>query len=334
MVKNTAEIVYAVGVTNSTEKLRLIEIPRREVGETDVRIKIQYTGICHSDLHFICQEWGPLEFPAVAGQEIVGIVTNVGSGVSKHKIGDAVGVGCSVDSCRICTNCSRYAEPYCKNRVVETYHSPTDDAVGHTLGGYSQAIVVDEEFVLSIPKNLDLAGNHVAVLGLGGLGHMGLLLSNNAISKKKKFPPILNSCQACSGSAQKSQSSRSSGRTEDAYKLGASNVIITSDTAAFQAATDTVDYILDTVSAKHDIDALITLLKTDGKLVEVLLVEIKETQEMLDFCGKHGITSAIELISVNKTEQTFERILKSDVKFRFVLDIAGTLNKDTVIEEI
>ncbi|KAJ3126330.1 hypothetical protein HK100_010315 [Physocladia obscura] len=353
------ETVSALGINVDKEKTHVIEITRREVGVKDVRVQIQYCGICHSDLHFLRQEWGSTKLPAVPGHEIVGIVTNIGSEVSKYKIGDTVGVGCFVDSCRTCDYCSQDSVPYCKEGATATYGSDINDTVGHTLGGYSEAIVVDESFVLSIPKNLDYAavapllcagitvwspmkhygvkaGSHVAILGLGGLGHMAVKL---AVALGAKVTVL----------------SRSSGRIEDAYRLGASNVVITSDKEAFAAAANTVDFIIDTVSADHDVNSLTNLLKPDGTIILLgaspsltispfslimkriklggsLVGGIKETQELLDFCGKHNITSDIELVGVEKIEKAFERILKSDVKFRFVLDIAGTLNKNVIVE--
>ncbi|KAJ3085305.1 hypothetical protein HK100_009093 [Physocladia obscura] len=354
----TGEKVYAIGTTEARQKLHLIEIPRRKVGAKDVRIKIEYAGVCHSDLHFNRQEWGTTGMPNVPGHEIVGFVTDVGAQVTKFKTGDTVGVGVFVDSCRKCDECTRDLVPYCAKGVIQTYGSPVNDEIGHTLGGYSEAIVVDEAYVLSIPKNLDLAaaapllcagitvwspmkhfgvkaGDHVGVLGLGGLGHMAVKL---AVALGAKVTVL----------------SRSTGKSDDAYRLGASKVLITSDKHAFAAANRTFDFIIDTVSAPHDLNEISTLLRTDGTIVLLgvipnldispatmifkrikiagsLVGGLTETQEMLDFCGKHNITSDIELVSVNQTEQAWERMLKSDVKFRFVLDIAGTLNKNAIV---
>ncbi|KAJ3120417.1 hypothetical protein HK100_012799 [Physocladia obscura] len=354
------EQVYAIGITEAHQKMHLIEIPLRPVGAHDVHIKIQYCGICHSDLHHVKQEWGLTKFPAVPGHEIVGTVSAVGSEVSKYKIGDSVGVGCIVNSCRTCEECSNHSEQYCNNGMTGTYGAPSQDPLGHTCGGYAEAIVVDENYVLSIPANLDLAaaapllcagitvwspmkyygvktGDSVAVLGLGGLGHMAV-----------KFAAALG--------AKVTVLSRSAGKTDDAYRLGATNVLITSDKAAVAAARKSFNFIIDTVSAEHDLNAMTSLLKTNGSLILVgaspqplglspfalipkrikiggsMVGGIKETQDMLDFCGTHNITSDIELIGVDKTETAYERVLKSDVKFRFVLDIAGSLNKDVVVE--
>ncbi|KAJ3112397.1 hypothetical protein HK100_002350 [Physocladia obscura] len=354
----TGEKVCAIGTTETDQKLRLIEIPRRKVGTKDVRIQIQYAGICHSDLHSSRQEWGKTQMPNVPGHEIVGFVTAVGSQVSKFKVGDIAGVGNFVNSCGSCNECSHDMVQYCVEGVVFTYGSPVNDEVGHTLGGYSEAIVVNEDYVFSIPKNLSLAGvapllcagitvwspmkhfgvktgDHVGVLGLGGLGHMAVKL---AVALGAKVTVL----------------SHSSKKSDDAYRLGASNFIVTSDTKALSAADRTLDLVIDTVWAPHDLNGISKLLQTDGTIVILgmgktleispttmvfkrikvagsLVGGLKETQEMLDFCGKHNITSDIELVSVNQTEKAWDRMLKSDVKFRFVLDIAGTLNKEAIV---
>ncbi|KAJ3297330.1 hypothetical protein HDU79_003945 [Rhizoclosmatium sp. JEL0117] len=356
----SASTVFAIGVTEETKNLHLIEIPRRAVGPNDVHIDIEYCGMCHSDVHHCRQEWGETKKPSVPGHEIVGRVTAVGSAVTKFKIGDAAGVGCFVDSCRTCAECKDDLIQYCEKGVIGTYGSKTAEAPGHTLGGYSQAIVVDQDYVLRIPDNLDLAaaapllcagitvwspmkhygvkaGSKVAVLGLGGLGHM-------AVKFAKAF------------GAHVTVLSRSPSKSKEAFDLGAENVLITSDDAAFKAAARSFDFIVDTVSAEHDLAAYLSLLKTDGthiivggspvpfdlpafalimKRIKVggsLVGGIKETQEMLDFCGQTGIVSEIELVKAGYAEKAWERMLKSDVKFRFVLDIKGSLNKETVVD--
>jgi len=363
------ENVYAIGGTEESGVLSLVEIPRRGLGDKDVHIKVEYCGVCHSDLHTVRGEWGPVKFPCVPGHEIVGLVDAVGAGVTKFKVGDKVGVGCFVDSCRTCPECKEGIDQYCSGGKLDdgtpahkmTYGTPVSDGTSHTYGGYSQAVVVDENYVLSVPDNLDLAatapllcagittysplkfygakaGDKVAVLGLGGLGHMGV-----------KFAAAMG-CEV-------TVLSRSEGKREMALKMGAKDVLITTDEAAFKAAARTFDIILDTVSAFHDINAYCSLLRTNGTLIVVggvpkplelrtfaliprrikiggsMIGGIKETQEMLDFCGEHNIVSEIELIDASYANKAYERMLKSDVKFRFVLDIAKTLNKDVVVDK-
>ncbi|KAJ3020150.1 UNVERIFIED_CONTAM: hypothetical protein HDU68_010324 [Siphonaria sp. JEL0065] len=341
MSQQTFNQVYAIGVTEEKKQLHLLQIPRRSVGPNDVYISIEYCGICHSDLHHCRQEWGETKKPSVPGHEIIGTVTQVGANVTKFKTGDVAGVGCFVDSCRSCIECSDELIQYCVNGTKGTYGSPLTDGTSHTMGGYSQAIVVDENYVLRIPGNLDKAaaapllcagitvwspikhygvkkGDAVAVLGLGGLGHMAVKLASAL-------------------GANVTVLSRSPSKSDDAIKLGAKNVLITSDAAAFKAATRTFDFIIDTVSAKHDLPAYLNLLpfsliprriKVGGSLVG----GIKETQEMLDFCSEHGIVSDVEVIKVSYAEKAWERMLASDVKFRFVIDIANSLDDKTVVE--
>ncbi|KAJ3058594.1 hypothetical protein HDU98_005305 [Podochytrium sp. JEL0797] len=356
------EQVFALGVTDSNPKLALLQIPRRALRANDVHIKIDFCGMCHSDLHHARGEWGVAKKPAVPGHEIVGHVTAVGGAVTKFKVGATVGVGCFVDSCRNCGECKDALIQYCANGVTGTYGDKTKagDAVAHTIGGYSQAIVVDENYVLSIPSNLSKAaaapllcagitvwspmkhygvkaGSRVAVLGLGGLGHMAV-----------KFAAAMG--------AHVTVLSRSVSKSAEAIALGAEKILITSDAAAMKAAARSFDFIVDTVSAQHDLASYLALLGTDGTHILVggspdpfvlpafsliprrikiggsLVGGIKETQEMLDFCGEHNITSDIELVGANYAEKAWERMLKSDVKFRFVLDINASLNKDTVVE--
>jgi uncharacterized zinc-type alcohol dehydrogenase-like protein len=357
--------ILAIGATEDSGLLHTLEIERRPVGGDDVQIKVKYCGMCHSDLHHGKGEWGPATRPAVPGHEIVGQVVSVGNNVQKFKKGDIVGVGCFVNSCRKCPECTKDLVQYCSGPrykgtgPVNTYGHP-DEHEGHTKGnynlisgGYSQSIVVTQDFVLRIPSNLDLAGvapllcagittwsplvhygvkkgDSVAVLGLGGLGHMGV-----------KFAHAMG-CKV-------TVLSRSKSKEEEALDLGADKVLITTNESEFKAASRSFDFILDTVSAKHDLNAYCGLLKTDGTLIIVggvpeplalstfsliprrlkiggsLVGGIKETQEMLDFCGKHNITSDIELVSCDYANKAWERMLKSDVKFRFVLDIEKTL---------
>lgn len=320
---------------------------RRTPGPKDVAIDIEFCGICHSDIHTARSEWGPAKYPCIPGHEIVGKVRAIGNEVKKFKLGDTVGVGCMVGSCRECKSCKEGLEQYCDQGMVGTYDAslPNGD---YTKGGYSTHIVVDEYFVLNIPKNLNLAaaapllcagittysplkhvgvkkGDRVAILGLGGLGHMGVKL-------------------AASFGAEVTVLSRSPNKKDDAKKLGAHNFVLTSDKNAVAQHTKYFDYILDTVSAPHDLGQAFGMIKREGTLIMVgasdkpiplspfglimnrrnmmgsLIGGIPETQEMLDHCGKHNIVCDIELIHPEKINEAYERTLKSDVKYRFVID--------------
>jgi len=325
-------------------------IVRREPTATDVQIQIQYCGVCHSDLHFARNEWGFTQYPAVPGHEIVGKVTAVGSGVKKFKVGDTVGVGCLVDSCRTCPDCRDGLEQFCTNMVM-TYGSMDKHLNAPTLGGYAQSIVVTEDFVLRMPANLNLAaaapllcagittysplkhwkvgpGQKVGIVGLGGLGHMGV-----------KFARAFG--------AQVVLFTTSPNKVADGKRLGAHEVVISKDEAQMAAHANSFDFILDAVSATHDLNAYFNLLKRDGNLTLVgapekplpvaafplifrrrsfsgsLIGGLTETQEMLDFCGKHNITCDIEMIRMDEINTAYERMLKSDVKYRFVIDMAS-----------
>ena len=325
---------------------------RRDPGADDVEIKIRYCGVCHSDLHQARNEWANTVYPCVPGHEIVGEVTRVGKNVTAFKVGDLAGVGCMVDSCRTCEACKSGQENYCKPGFTATYNSPDAKSEGgHTFGGYSSHIVVDRAFCLHIPKSLDLAGvapllcagittysplrhwgvkkgDKVGIVGLGGLGHMGLKLAHAMGAKVTLF-------------------TTSPGKEEDARRLGADNVVISKDEKAMAGQAESFDFILDTVAAQHDINAYLACLKQDKTLVQVgapekplevnvfsviwrrrsfagsLIGGIKETQEMLDFCAEHGITADIEMIKMDQIEAAYERMLKSDVKYRFVIDMAS-----------
>ena len=325
---------------------------RRDPGADDIEIKIRYCGVCHSDLHQARDEWANTVFPCVPGHEIVGEVTRVGKNVTAFKVGDLAGVGCMVDSCRTCDACKSGQENYCKPGFTATYNSPDAKSEGgHTFGGYSSHIVVDRAFCLHIPKTLDLAGvapllcagvttysplrhwgvtkgDKVGIVGLGGLGHMGLKLAHAMGARVTLF-------------------TTSPGKEEDARRLGADNVVISKDETAMAAEAESFDFILDTVAAQHDINAYLACLKQDRTLVQVgapekpldvnvfsviwrrrsfagsLIGGIKETQEMLDFCAEHGITADIEMIKMDRIETAYERMLKSDVKYRFVIDMAS-----------
>ena len=323
---------------------------RRDPGARDIEIKIRYCGVCHSDLHTARNEWGNTVFPCVPGHEIVGTVTRVGSEVKGFKAGDVAGVGCLVDSCRTCSNCKDGLEQYCENGFTGTYNGPDKHLGGMTMGGYSSHIVVDQDFVLHIPKNLDLAavapllcagittysplrhwkvgpGQKVGIVGLGGLGHMGVKIAHAMGAYVVLF-------------------TTSPGKAEDARRLGADEVVISRDGDAMAKHAQSFDFILDTVAAQHDIDVLLGLLKRDGTMTQVgapekplsvmafsvifkrrnfagsLIGGLPETQEMLDFCAEHNIVSDIEIIPIQKIEEAYERMLKSDVKYRFVIDMA------------
>ncbi|XZN98935.1 MAG: NAD(P)-dependent alcohol dehydrogenase [Microcoleus sp.] len=340
----------AYAAQSATNPLAPFNFQRRDVGKHDVAIEILYCGVCHSDLHTVRNEWQNTTYPCVPGHEIVGRVVKVGAHVKKFKEGDTAGVGCMVDSCRTCANCEEDLEQFCDN-VTFTYNSPDKHLGGMTFGGYSDSIVVDEAFVLQVPKNLNLAGvapllcagittysplhrhnvtkgQKVGVVGLGGLGHMGVKLAKALGAHVVVF-------------------TTSSNKVEDALRLGADEVVNSKNADEMKKHLNSFHFILDTVSAQHDINAYLLLLKRDGNLTQVgvpaeplslnvstlifgrrtlggsLIGGIKETQEMLDFCGKHNITSDIELIPIQKINEAYDRLVKSDVKYRFVIDMAS-----------
>lgn len=344
----------AYSVESAKAPFKPTTIARREVTDRDVRIEILFCGICHSDVHQARDEWNsvmPTVYPCVPGHEIVGRVTAVGKGVTKFKAGDRVGVGCMVDSDHSCPNCKAHLEQFCPNMVF-TYNSPDKHgAAPVTYGGYSESIVVDERFVLRIPENLELSatapllcagittysplkrakvgpGKKVGIVGLGGLGHMGVKIAKAMGAKVVVF-------------------STSPSKVEDAKRLGADDVILSKDPKAMQAQAGTFDFILDCVSAKHDINAYLNMLGLDGELTLVgapeeplevsafallfgrkrlsgsMIGGIAETQEMLDFCGKHNITADVEVIRPDQINDSYERLLKGDVKYRFSIDMAS-----------
>lgn len=348
MIKTTA---YAA--QSATSPVAPFSISRRDPGPQDVQLDILYCGVCHSDLHTARNEWQNTTFPAVPGHEIVGRVAKVGKEVKKFKEGDIAAVGCLVGSDRTCPSCRAGLEQYCDTGFIGTYNSPDPVLGGMTYGGYSKTIVVDEYFVLRVPDQRNLAavapllcagittysplrhwkvgkGQKVGVVGLGGLGHMGLKLANAMGARVVLF-------------------TTSPGKTEDARRLGAHEVIISRNTAEMEKHLNSFDFILDTVSAQHDPNPYLNLLKTDATMVQVggppeplplavfsvifkrrsfagsLIGGIPETQEMLDFCAEHGIVSDIEMIPMAKINEAYERMLRSDVKYRFVIDIAKTL---------
>lgn len=324
---------------------------RRDPREHDVVIEILYCGVCHSDLHTVRDEWGKGSYPIVPGHEIVGRVLAVGSAVSKFKPGDLAGVGCMVDSCRECANCKEDLEQFCLKGATFTYAGKDRHDGSPTQGGYSSHIVVDEAFTLHIPENLELAavapllcagittysplkhwkvgkGSKVGVIGLGGLGHMALKLAH-------------------AFGAQVVQFTTSESKRADALRLGADEVVLSNDEAQMQQHVGSFDFILDTVSAPHDLNVFLQMLKRDGSMVLVgvpdspptvaagslifgrkalagsLIGGIAETQEMLDFCAKHDIVADIEKIRIQDINGAYERMLKSDVKYRFVIDMAS-----------
>ncbi|HQN10176.1 MAG TPA: NAD(P)-dependent alcohol dehydrogenase, partial [Thermoanaerobaculia bacterium] len=332
--------------------LERMEIDRRDPGPKDVRIDVLYCGICHSDLHTARNEWHGTTYPCIPGHEIVGRVAAVGSEVKGFKVGDMAGVGCLVDSCRSCSECKDDLEQFCAKGAIFTYNSPDAHLGGMTYGGYTNVIVVDEAFVLKVPAGLDPAGaapllcagvttysplrhwgagpgKKVGVVGLGGLGHMAVKLAHAMGAHVVLF-------------------TTSAGKTADAKRLGADEVVLSKDPEAMKAHAGTFHFILDTVAASHDLDAYTTLLRRDGTLCLVgapeyphpsptvfnlifgrksiagsLIGGIKETQEMLDFCAAKGLTADIETIPVQKVNEAYERMLKSDVKYRFVIDMAS-----------
>ena len=335
---------------SSTDPVQPWNFERREPGPHDVEFDIQFCGVCHSDIHQIRNEWGNSVFPMVPGHEIVGRVTRVGSHVKKFKAGDIAGVGCLVDSCRECENCTEGLEQYCINGATGTYNSKERDGVTPTYGGYSDHIVVHEDFVLHVSDKLNLAavapllcagittysplrhwkvgkGHKVAVLGLGGLGHMAV-----------KF--------AASFGAEVTVLSTSPNKEADAKKLGAHKFVVTKDPEQLKAVKGYFNFIIDTVSAEHDLNVYLGLLKTDGAHICVgapptpSMVStfsliggrktlagsgiggLPETQEMLDYCAEHNIVSDIEMIDIKNINEAYERMMKSDVKYRFVIDMA------------
>ncbi len=341
----------AYAAQNAHGVLSAWDLDRREPGPKDIQIEILYCGVCHSDLHQIRNEWGNSIFPMVPGHEIVGRITKVGSGVKKFKAGELAGVGCLVDSCRICENCKEGLEQYCLNGSSPTYNGTEQDKKTPTYGGYSKMIVAHEDFVLHISDKLPLQnvapllcagittysplrhwkvgkGHKLAVLGLGGLGHMAV-----------KF--------GVSFGAEVTMLSSSPSKKEDAHKLGAHRFILTKDPEQLKQVQGYFDFIIDTVSAPHDYNLYLGLLKTNGvqicvgapptpaeiigfnlilgrkSLAGSLIGGLPETQEMLDYCAKHQIVSDIELINIQDVQTSYERMLKGDVKYRFVIDLTS-----------
>ncbi|MFI3138140.1 MAG: NAD(P)-dependent alcohol dehydrogenase [Methylococcaceae bacterium] len=342
---------------NNHSPLVPFSFERRDPGANDIQIEILFCGVCHSDVHQVRNEWGNSSYPMVPGHEIIGNVTALGSTVTGFNVGDRVGVGCLVDACRVCEDCADNLEQFC-NAATFTYNAPDKISGGSTYGGYSAQVVVDQHFVLHVSDKLDPAaaapllcagittysplkhwkvgkGDKVGIVGLGGLGHMGVKFARAMGAEVVLF-------------------TRSAGKSADAIRLGAHEVVISSDRDAMQKHCGSFDFILNTVAAPHNLDSFTELLKRDGTLCLVgvpdtphpspavgnlifkrrqiagsLIGGIKETQEMLDFCAEHSIVSDIEIIPIQQINQAYERMVNSDVKYRFVIDLA-TLNADDV----
>lgn len=341
--------IKAYSAKESGADLKPFEIERRALKDTDVKIDILFCGVCHSDLHQVQNDWKNSKYPVVPGHEIIGKVLEVGDKVSNFKEGDMVGVGCMVDSCHECSACKDDMEQFCEKGATFTYNSPDKHLGGHTFGGYSESVVVDEQFVLTVPGNLKpeaaapllcagittyspLAhwgvkeGDKVGVIGLGGLGHMGIKFANAMGAKVVMI-------------------TTSPGKSEDAEKLGADEVIISKEEDQMKKHRGTFDFLLNTIPVGHDANPYLQLLKRDATMVLVGAVEplkavngsnlimgrkkmagsliggIKETQEMLDFCGEHDVVSEIELIKIQDINTAYDRLQKSDVKYRFVIDM-------------
>lgn len=347
----TTTTTHAYAAASATALLAPHSIERRTPGSKDVAIAIDFCGVCHSDLHFARGEWGPVPYPAVVGHEIVGRVTAVGAEVSRYKVGDTVGVGCLVDSCRSCSSCEEHLENYCTGGNVQTYGGTDKVLGGPTHGGYSKAIVVDQDFVLRIPGNLAPAGvapllcagittysplrhwkvgpgSKVGVVGLGGLGHMAVKL-------------------AVAMGAEVTVFTTSAGKVAAGKALGAHHVVVSSNADEMGRLAGPLSFILNTVAAPHSLDPLMACLGRDGtmcllgapstphpspaifpfifgrkSLAGSLIGWLQETQEMLDFCGTHGITADIEMIAMEGINTAYERMLKGDVKYRFVIDMS------------
>lgn len=335
---------------SATDDLNPFNFERRDPTPRDVHIEIQYCGVCHSDIHQVRNEWGGTKYPIVPGHEIVGRVTRVGDAVTKFQAGELVGVGCLVDSCRECDNCQKGLEQFCRNGMVGTYNAPDRHTGGVTYGGYSNQIVVDEDFVLRVSDKLPLAGvapllcagittysplrhwgvgngHKVAVVGLGGLGHMAVKL-------------------AASFGAEVTMLSTSPSKEKDAKHLGAHHFALTKDPQQVAALAGKFNFIIDTVSAEHDYNTYLAMMDTDGVMICVgapptpsqlmafsliggrrslagsLIGGLPETQEMLDYCAEHNIMSDVEVIRMDYINEAYERMLKGDVKYRFVIDMA------------
>jgi uncharacterized zinc-type alcohol dehydrogenase-like protein len=341
--------VSGYAAQNAKSALAPFKFNRRDPGPKDIQIDILFCGVCHSDLHTVRNEWTNTVYPVVPGHEIVGRITKVGAQVKKFKEGELAAVGCMVDSCRTCESCKEGLEQYCEVGFIGTYNAPDKHLGGMTYGGYSKSIVVDEAFVLTVPKNLELSGvapllcagittysplhhwkvgpgQKVGIVGLGGLGHMGVKIAHALGAHVVLF-------------------TTSPGKKDDARRLGADEVVVSRSQIEMDKHLNSFHFILDTVSAAHDVNPYLTLLRRDGTLTLVgapekdptvtpfnlimkrrqfagsLIGGIKETQEMLDFCAERNIVSDVEVIPIQKINDAYERMLRSDVKYRFVIDM-------------
>lgn len=346
--------VKAYAAQSATSHLEPLNIERRDITEDDVEIEILYCGICHSDIHTVRNDWKNAKYPSVPGHEIVGRVTKTGNKANNFVKGQLVGVGCMVDSCQHCSACEENLEQYCENGATFTYNSKDKHLGGHTFGGYSEKIVVDRKFVLKVPENLDIKavapllcagittwsplkhwkvkkGDKVGVIGLGGLGHMGVKLAHAL-------------------GAQVVMITTSPSKKDDAQELGAHEVLISKDPDQMAEHAGSFDFLLNTIPVGHDMNPYIALLKRDATMVLVGAIEpldpihggaliggrkriagsviggIKETQEMLDFCGEHNIVSDVEMIDMQNVNEAYERVIKADVKYRFVIDMKSLKN--------
>lgn len=353
MDKELPMAIKAYGANAGDKPLEPMIIDRRAPGPHDVQIDIAYCGVCHSDLHQVRGEWGGTLFPCVPGHEIVGHVSAIGSAVTRFQLGETVGVGCLVDSCQHCHSCDEGLEQYCENGFVGTYNGPTADAPGHTLGGYSEQIVVKDDFVLKISHPEDQLpavapllcagittysplrhwkvgpGQKVGIVGIGGLGHMGIKIAHAMGAHVVAF-------------------TTSESKRQDALDLGADEVVVTRNPEEMKAHAASFDFILNSVAASHNLDAFTALLKRDATMCLLgvpeqahpspsvgtlifgrksiagsLIGGIAETQEMLDFCAEHGIVAEIEMIAIQQIDAAYDRMQKSDVKYRFVIDNAS-----------
>ncbi len=346
--------VNAYAAQNPEADLKPFDINRRDILDDDVEIEIEYCGVCHSDIHQVRNDWNNSMYPVVPGHEIIGRVVKTGSNVSNFSEGDLVGVGCLVDSCQTCSSCKQDLEQYCLNGAVLTYNGEDKHLGGHTFGGYSERVVVDKEFVLTIPENIDTKaaapllcagittwsplsnwnvgeGDKVGVIGLGGLGHMGV-----------KFADALG--------AEVVMITRSPEKADDAKRLGADEVLISTDEEQMEKHKGSFNFLLNTIPVGHDMNPYVGLLGIDGTMVLVGALDmldelqggglimgrkriagsaiggIKETQEMLDFCGEHNITCDVEMIDIQNINEAYERVVNSDVKYRFVIDMDSLKN--------
>lgn len=343
--------VKAYGNQSATALLEALNIERRALNADDVNIEILYCGVCHSDIHSARSEWGPAKYPVVPGHEIIGRVLGTGDAVSRFNVGDIVGVGCMVDSCQHCSSCEDDLEQYCENGFTGTYGSADKHLGGHTFGGYAEQIVVREKFVLNIPENLEIAkvapllcagittwsplkhwnvkaGDKVGIIGLGGLGHMGI-----------KFAHAMGATVV--------MITTSAAKGNDARLLGADEVLISTDESQMDLHKNSFDFLLNTIPVGHDVDPYLNLLKRDKTMVMVGAIEpltninsgvlvrkrrniagsliggIKETQEMLDFCGEHNVLPEVEMIDMQDINEAWDRVVKADIKYRFVIDMAS-----------